>query len=198
MLFHLIVGHNLQLNQANTLYMTEHNNQPFNMHLCYNILSREEKWSKIRQEHSVARFLPRKPNEDSSPGNSDAHEDSPFSSSSGGRPAGKFKTKNKKQIDYSPYYEQLSGRMAAATEANKLYAETREAKKLERAQEKQRRHEELQRLRMEELELRNRELARQQEAEEFALLTCNLNELNPIQRRFMEKKLEEYRRRHED
>ena len=178
--------------------MTEHNNQPFNMHLCYNILSREEKWSKIRQEHSVARFMPRKPTEDCSPGNSEHQEDSPFSTSSGGKPVGKFKSKKKQATDYSPYYEELSGRMAAATEANKLCAETREAKRLERALEKQRRHDEVQKLRMDELELRKEELARQKHADELALLTCNLNELHPIQRQYMEKKLEEYQRRQEN
>ena len=88
--------------------------------------------------------------------------------------------------------------MAAAEESNQQYMETKEASRIERrerAAEKQRRHEELQQMRINELELRREELARQQSVDDFALMSVKLDDLNPIQRRYMEKRLEEFEKR---
>ena len=152
----------------------------------------------MRQEHTTQRFMPLWPSEDVSPGSFGANEETPFTSGSGGRPPGKYKANKKASKDYSQYYEQLDGRMAAAEESNQQYMETKEASRIERrerAAEKQRRHEELQQMRINELELRREELARQQSVDDFALMSVKLDDLNPIQRRYMEKRLEEFEKR---
>lgn len=76
--------------------------------------------------------------------------------------------------------------MTAAKDANKLYLETKETNRIERTMEKQQRHDEKQKLRNDELELTKLELARQQRADDMALLTCNLSRLNPVRRMYME------------
>ena len=50
-------------------------------------------------------------------------------------------------------------------------------------------------MRINELELRREELARQQSVDDFALMSVKLDDLNPIQRRYMEKRLEEFEKR---
>lgn len=66
----------------------------------------------------------------------------------------KVQGKKKTAPDYSAHYENIGQRMAAVEDANKLYLETKKTKRIEMAMEKQWWHDEKQKLKNDELELR--------------------------------------------
>ena len=133
--------------------------------------------------------------DDSSPGSSDAHDETPFNTSVGDRPSGKYRAKKKTPTDYTPHYESIVERMTSAENANKNYVESKERKRLEKEVEKERRYAEKHQMMLDNLALRKEELARQQRADDLALLSCNFNELNPMHMMYKEKQLEEYHKR---